>query len=70
MARADLLIRLMKSGSDVDQIAFQKAAEDLIAEEKRKGHRVLAERMHKALSSFWSCSGTSSVVCCHTATIN
>ena len=49
MARADLLIRLMKSGSNVDQIAFQKAAEDLIAEENRKGHRVLAERMRKAL---------------------
>ncbi len=35
MARADLLIRLMKSGSNVDPIAFQKAAEDLIAEERR-----------------------------------
>ena len=49
MARADLIIKLMQSGSKADQVAFQKTAEDLIAEEKRKGHRILAERMHKAL---------------------
>ena len=49
MARSDLLVNLMKSGSKADQVTFQKIAEDLIAEEKRKGHGILAERMRKAL---------------------
>lgn len=49
MAQSDILIKLLRSVSDSDQIGFHKAAEDLIAEEKRKGHRILAERMHKAL---------------------
>ena len=49
MAQADLIIKLIKSASNADQVAFQKAAEDLIAEEKRKGHRILADRMYKAL---------------------
>lgn len=49
MAQADLIVRLIKSVSNSDQTEFQKVAEDLIAEEKRKGHRILAERMFKAL---------------------
>ncbi len=49
MAQADLILKLIKSGTNANQVDFQKAAEDLIAEEKRKGHRILAERIHKAL---------------------
>ena len=49
MAQADLIVKLLKSASSSDQVVFQKTAEDMIAEEKRKGHRILAERMHKAL---------------------
>jgi len=49
MARADLIIKLLKSGSNADQVTFRKTAENLIAEEKRKGHRIMAEQMHKAL---------------------
>ncbi len=49
MAQADLIIKLLKSGSNADQVTFQRTAEDLIAEERRKGHRILAEKMHKAL---------------------
>ena len=49
MAQVDLIIQLMKSGSNADQVTFQKVAEDLIAEEKRKGHRIIADRMYKAL---------------------
>ena len=56
MAQADLLVRLIKSVSDSDLVAFQKTTEALISEEKRKGHRILAERMHKALRP--SCSGS------------
>ena len=55
MAQADLIIKLLKSGRNADQVTFQKTAEDLIAEEKRKGHRILAEQMHKALRP--SCNG-------------
>ncbi len=49
MTQADLIIKLLQSGSNADKIAFQTVAEDMIAEEKRKGHRILADRMHRAL---------------------
>lgn len=49
MAQSDLIIKLIRSAADSDQVAFRKVAEDLISEETRKGHRILAERMRKAL---------------------
>jgi len=49
MARADLLVDLIKSASNGDQLAFRKIAEILIQEEKAKGHRVLAGRLAKSL---------------------
>ncbi len=49
MAQADLLVELIKSASDGDQIAFRKISEALIQEERNKGHRILAERLIKAL---------------------
>ena len=49
MARADLLVDLIKSASNGDQLAFRKIAEMLIQEEKAKGHRVLADRLVKSL---------------------
>ena len=49
MAQADLLVDLVKSAADGDQLAFRRAAESLIQEEKQKGHRLLAERLGKAL---------------------
>lgn len=49
MAQADLLVELLKSVSNGDQLAFRKAAEALIQEEKSKGHRILAERLAKSL---------------------
>ncbi len=57
MAQADLIIKLIKSASDANRVAFQKAAENMIAEEKRKGHHILAERMHKALSPSYNGNG-------------
>lgn len=51
MAQADLLVDLLKTATSGDQLAFRKAAEGLIQEEKRKGHRLLAERLAKALQS-------------------
>lgn len=45
MARADLLVSLIRSGSRGDLPAFRKTAEALIAEERDKGHRILADRL-------------------------
>ena len=50
MAQSDLIIKLLRSAADSDHVAFRKVAEDLISEETRKGHRILAERMRKALN--------------------
>lgn len=49
MAQADLLVELLKSASNGDQLAFRKAAEAIIQEEKSKGHRILVDRLAKAL---------------------
>lgn len=49
MAQADLLVKLLKSASNGDQLAFRKSAETLIQVEKGKGHRILADRLTKAL---------------------
>lgn len=49
MAQADLLVSLVKSATSGDQLAMRKVAENLIQEEKNKGHRVLADRLTKAL---------------------
>lgn len=49
MAQADLLVDLVKSASNGDQLAFRKCAEALIQDEKSKGHRILAERLVKSL---------------------
>ena len=49
MAQADLLVDLFRSGRDNNRVAFQKAAEALIKEEKSKGHRVLADRLSRSL---------------------
>ncbi|WP_374663321.1 AAA family ATPase [Ramlibacter sp.] len=49
MAQADLLVDLVRNATSGDQLAFRKAAEGLIQEEKQKGHRLLAERLAKAL---------------------
>jgi len=49
MARADLLVELLKSASNGDRLVFRKTAEALIQEEKSKGHRILADRLAKSL---------------------
>jgi SpoVK/Ycf46/Vps4 family AAA+-type ATPase len=50
MARADLLLALVKSGAGGDDLAFRRAAEALIAEEEAKKHGVLASQLTDALS--------------------
>ncbi len=41
MARADLLISLIRSGIRGDNVSFRKVAEALAAEEQAKGHNIL-----------------------------
>ncbi|MBI5100618.1 MAG: ATP-binding protein [Nitrospirae bacterium] len=45
MARADLLINLVKAGSSGDHALFKKTVEALAAEERAKQHHVLADRL-------------------------
>lgn len=51
MAQADLLVDLLKAATSGDQLALRKVAEGLIQEEKAKGHRILAERLTKAIQA-------------------
>ena len=45
MARADLLLDLVRAGARGDQVLFRKALEALIAEERAKQHHILADRL-------------------------
>ncbi|MFC0349864.1 AAA family ATPase [Undibacterium danionis] len=49
MAQADLLVRLLKSATNSDQQGFRRAAEELINEERLRGHRILSDRLAKAI---------------------
>lgn len=51
MARADLLIRLVQSGIRGDKANFRKVAEAIIADERAKQHRVLADRLDDVLNT-------------------
>jgi len=50
MARADLLIELVKQGIKCDKNRFRKVADAIIAEERAKKHLILAERLEKIVS--------------------
>src|SRR6185295_5198407 len=45
MARADLILNLVKAGARGDQTQFQKTVEALAADERTKSHAVLADRL-------------------------
>ena len=51
MARADLLVSLVKAGAAGDQGGVRSAAEAIIADERAKNHHVLAERLLRAVSN-------------------
>lgn len=51
MAQADKLVDLLKAAASGDQLALRRVAEGLIEEEKSKGHRILAERLTKAMQT-------------------
>ena len=45
MARADILVSLVKSANRSDMVSFRKSVESLIAEERAKRHNILADRL-------------------------
>jgi len=49
MARADLLVRLVRSATRGDQPLFRSTVEALVAEERAKQHHVLAGRLEESL---------------------
>ena len=51
MARADILISMVRSASHGDMVSFRKAVESLIAEERTKKHNILAERLALSLNN-------------------
>lgn len=55
MARADLLLEIVKAGAEGDQRLFRKALEALITEERAKQHNILADRLaeHLNLNENW-----------------
>lgn len=57
MARADLLLDLVRAGAIGDQTLFRKALEALVAEERSKQHHVLADRLASHLQSNGSLLG-------------
>lgn len=49
MARADLLVDLVKAGSRGDRPAFERLVESMAAEERAKNHSLLADRLVQSL---------------------
>ena len=45
MARADLILNLVKAGAQGDQAKFQRTVEALAADERSKNHMILADRL-------------------------
>lgn len=50
MARSDLLVCLVQSGIQGDKATFRKAVKAIIAEERAKQHKVLAEKLEESLN--------------------
>ncbi|MGH9949370.1 MAG: AAA family ATPase [Pyrinomonadaceae bacterium] len=51
MARADLLVSLVQSGIRGDKTKLRKVTEALIAEERSKQHKILADRLESVLNN-------------------
>jgi AAA+ superfamily predicted ATPase len=49
MARADLLLNLVRAGSQGDQVGLRRTVEAMIAEERAKHHAAFADRLEAAL---------------------
>ena len=51
MARSDLLLKLVKSGSTGNQPLFRKVVQSIIAEERTKQHHILAKQLQDILEN-------------------
>lgn len=51
MARADLLINLVRAGAQGDQIGFRRTVEAIVAEERERQHHVVADRLAEFLKA-------------------
>lgn len=51
MARADLIVEIVRSGLQGNKLVFRKVVEAIIAEERSKQHKVLAEKLEDLLNS-------------------
>lgn len=51
MARSDLLRKLFESYADADDVSFRRAAKEIIADERHKNHRLLANELEHALGT-------------------
>ena len=51
MARADLILNLVKAGALGDRARFQKTVEALAADERSKNHSILADRLLAQLAA-------------------
>ena len=54
MARADILISLVKTAMSGDKITFKKTVNALIAEEREKKHHILADKLATSLQNGFS----------------
>ena len=61
MARADLLIGLVKASATGDAAGAKVAAEAIIAEERAKKHNILAERLTHAMQPAWKSNGRNTI---------
>lgn len=57
--QADVLVELIRQATAGNQPAIRQSVERLIADEEQKGHRILAERLQKALQAPHTPSRTS-----------
>jgi SpoVK/Ycf46/Vps4 family AAA+-type ATPase len=62
MARADLLVHLVRSAQEHDDAAMRRTVESMIAEESDKQHHLLARRLEEALHQTPGGSGTMSAL--------
>lgn len=62
MSRADLIVNLVKAGSENDQRLLRSTVEALAAEERAKHHHVLAKKLEENLKSTRDNQGGSEVV--------
>jgi AAA+ superfamily predicted ATPase len=51
MARADLIIDLVRAGAQGDQLGFRRTVEAIVAEERERQHHVVADRLQEFLRS-------------------